>query len=303
MHLSTDTKSLLAACKRNYGHSKNVLSVGFGIKYKNGKQINSYPALHFYVRKKLKRPGRPLPQYVFGRSKKGKILRGVRIETDVIELKNLQFACKAGTEIEVIGERGTITLLFRNKSLNSNDFYLLTCAHVAGTVDQSPPSDPTVRSSCCSFSPLANTVANSTEKAGVVDYDIALARLNSACEPQPDCEIIGESIPVSRFLNAEEIRPGQTVECVFPVSNISTANIASYRTDLPLILDHREYIVKNLFLIDRPPRPGDSGGLLYADNAAVGILVGLSDGWGLFQPIGEAFAHLKKLVDFEIECF
>jgi hypothetical protein len=222
----------------------------------------------------------------------------------VIELKHLKFACKAGTEIGVIGETGTLTLLFRNKIAGQDGFYLITCAHVAGDVRQSPPVDPRIESSCCkSERVFATTIANSTHAAEAVEYDIALARILPECLPQPELQVAGSASILRRFLSSADIRPGMTLDCAFARSNTVSAIVASLRTSLPLELDGHTYQVHNLFLINQSPRPGDSGGLLYNGQDAVGILVGMSEGWGLFQPFDEAFDFLKRISPVAIRCF
>lgn len=297
---------IVEACRRNYGHYPNVIGVGAGIKYKRRKPTGSKVCIHFYVRKKIKRVGRrkKLPTFVYERLDDGTIVYSRKLPTDVIELRRLRFACKSGSEIDVIGESGAITLVFKNGAAGQNEYLLVTCAHVAGDVLHSPPVDPSIRSSCCKKgSILANTVVNSTQHGGEVDYDIALARITPDCSPQPEHQVVDSSVILRSFMPSTEIRPGLSLSCAFPKSNIVSATVSSFRTSLPLLLDGREYQVNNLYLMNRSPRPGDSGGLLYADADAVGILVGMSDGWGLFHPLGEAFEFLQKISPFPIMCF
>ena len=290
----------------NYGHYANVIGVGAGIKYKRGKPTGSKICIHFYVRKKIKpvSPGKKLPGFVYERSDDGTIDYSRKLPTDVIELRRLKFACKSGSEIDVIGESGAINLVFKNRASNQNGYFLLTCAHVAGDVLHSPPVDPAIRSSCCKKGGiLANTLVNATHHSGVVDYDIALARITPECSPQPEHQVVDSSVILERFMPSTDIRPGLSLDCAFPRSNIVSATVSSFRTSLPLLLDGREYQVNNLYLINGRPRPGDSGGLLYADADAVGVLVGMSDGWGLFHPLGEAFEYLQGISPFPIKCF
>jgi len=297
----------LEVSRQNYGRYPNVIGVGTGLKYSNGRPQDGGICLHFYVRKKLKRvaPRQRLPKFVYARAEDGSIEYAHKILTDVIELKRLRFACRSGTEIAVTGESGTITLVFRNRAaINQEEYYLVTCAHVAGDLRSSPPVDPSIQSACCQRGRLlATTIVNATQQANSVAYDVALARLTPECMPQPEHQVIGSSALLDRFLPTTDIRAGMSLDCAFPRSNIVRANVAALRTSLPLSVDGREYTVHNLFLLDRPPRPGDSGGLLYDGTNAVGILVGMSDGWGLFQPLNEAFDHLQTIAPVAIRCF
>jgi hypothetical protein len=170
------------AAQKIHGRYPNVIGVGVGTKFSNGRPAGDLLTIHFYVRKKLSRISKPktLPRFVYLRKRNGSVDYSKKVATDVIELKHLKFACKSGTEIGVIGETGTLTLLFRNKSLRQEEYYLITCAHVAGDVRQSPPVDPTIEGSCCKRPRVfAITIANSTQTNGSVDYDIALARIRS----------------------------------------------------------------------------------------------------------------------------
>ncbi len=293
-------------CEWRYNANPDVIGVGLGLKFAGGVAGACADCLHFYVRRKVWCPvsSRRLPRFVQARLSSGKADRTRRISTDVIALRNLGFACKSGSEIGVIGESGTATLLFRNKAPKQRDSFLITCAHVAGDVRSSPPVDPRItHSRNGSASVLATTLVNATEHGGALDYDIALARIAAEHLPVPECRVSGSAVRLNRFLPTDELRAGMRVECAFPASNVVAAIVASGRVSLPLTLDGREVRVNNLFLIDQPPRLGDSGGLLYSGSAAVGILVGKADGWGLFQPLGEAFAHLQELSVIPLQCF
>jgi hypothetical protein len=94
-----------------------------------------------------------------------------------------------------------------------------------------------------------------------------------------------------------------TLACAFPVSNIVSAKVTGFRVTLPIAVDQIVYQVENLFMIDRTPQPGDSGGLLYRDSDAVGILVAVADNFGYFQPLGEAFEHITKRLGKTVQVF
>jgi hypothetical protein len=246
-------------------------------------------------------PGIRLPRFVYARTPDGKIDYSRRVPTDVVELRDLRFAQQSGTEVFVTGESGTITMIFANLAEPESPLYLLTCSHVAGDLRQSPPVDPVIQDRSGVL--LATTIANTTDVYGVVDYDIALAQLQGDFAQDTALGIAGTQQKLVCFMPSSQIRPGLQVDCAFPVSNVQTATVASHRTTLPLVLDGRECSVGNLFLINRAPRHGDSGGLLYSDNAAVGILVGMSEGFGLFHPLEEAVDYLQQLSSFPIQCF
>jgi len=291
------------ACRARYARYPNMIDVGSGLKFRGGQHIGSTCCVHFYVRSKLRTlpSGIRLPRFVYARTPEGEIDYSRRVPTDVVELRDLRFAQKSGTEVFVIGESGTITMVFANLAEPASPQYLLTCAHVVGDLRQSPPVDPTIRDQSGVL--LAATIANATEVHGAVSYDIALARLLGGCAPGTALGIVGTQQKLACFMPSSQIRPGLQVDCAFPVSNVQTATVASHRTTLPLVLDGRECSVRNLFLINRAPRLGDSGGLIYSDGAAVGILVGMSNCFGLFHPLEEAFDYLQQVSSIPIQCF
>lgn len=276
---------VLEACRRNYGHYPNVIGVGAGIKYKRRKPAGSKVSIHFYVRKKIKRVDhrKKLPTFVYERLDDGTIEYSRKLPTDVIELRQLRFACKSGSEIDVIGESGAITLVFKNRAAGQSGYFLLTCAHVAGNVLQSPPVDPSIRSSCCKKgSILANTVVNSIQHGGVLDYDIALARITPDCSPQPEHQVVDSSVILRSFMPSADIRPGLSLSCAFPKSNIVSATVSSFRTSLPLLLDGREYQVNNLYLINRGPQSGTREGCFMR-------VAMLSEYWLEYRTAGDCF--------------
>lgn len=300
-----DLTSLLEACRRNYRHYRNVLAIGAGLKFRRGRRTNNW-CVHFYVQRKQRRlPIRQnIPRFVYRRSSAGALDRSRRYPTDVIELKGLRFAYGSGTELESSGKSGALTLLFRNRAPGQSGQYLVTCAHVAGDVRQSPPSDPALSfESATPVKAQAITLTNTTARQGTVEFDIALARLRPEAGWLPELRVVNSSILLDRFLPASEWHLGTQLECAFPVSNWVSATLVSQRVSLPLQLDGQVYQVNNLFLIDRTPRPGDSGGLLYADSAAAGILVGLAENWGLVQPLDEAMAYLANISPVPFACF
>jgi len=304
---NADFEKIINICRKNYLHYPNVIGIGSGLKFVNDKLIDDKLCIHFYVREKTRNSelsGRILPKFVYSRFKDGSIDYSTKVLTDVIALKGLSFSCKAGTVLDVIGESGTLTLIFRNKTFDNSKYFALTCAHVAGDVQHSSPIDPSIQSKCCqNASNFAVTIVNSTHNNQHLLYDIALAQISDSCTPQPELEINESQTKIMRFLPSEDIRVPMTLECAFPVSNIISANLSGHRITLPIEVDGVEYQVENLFQIDRTPSSGDSGGLLYNGQDAVGILVAKADGFGFFQPLEEAFEYLKTIAPFPIKCF
>jgi hypothetical protein len=91
-----------------------------------------------------KRPVRP-PRA--GRD--GSVDRSRCFVTDVVEVGHFEFACGGGSRLDALGEKGTITLIFRNRAAASPTWYLLTCSHVASDLLESPPVDDELDSGDC----------------------------------------------------------------------------------------------------------------------------------------------------------
>lgn len=294
-----------AAARRSYLGRPGVLAVGWGLKYTGGVEVEGVLCVQFLVRLKRRRVASPLPRHVFARRRDGSVDRSRRFPTDVIELRGVRFACESGSPLDVVGESGTATLIFRNRAEPARPFYLITCAHVAGDLRRSPPADPEIESRCDDGRRLAaETVVNSIARGERVQYDVALARITRPCESMVEHTVAGSAERLSSFLPAGDIHPGLQLDCAFGVSNLLTTKVASGRYTLPLLLDGDEYRVGNLHLMDRGPRPGDSGGLLYDGAEAAGILVAMSEtGFGLFQPLEAAVRYLDRIHAGAIQCF
>jgi hypothetical protein len=120
----------------------------------------------------------------------------------------------------------------------------------------------------------------------------------------------GSRTRLRRLRAPEAILPGARVECATARSGRFAAWVASDARSLRIRLDRVVYRVRNLFLLEAHPQPGDSGGLVFDGDEAVGILVAVagseargSAGWGLFQPLAGAIAHLEERCGFPLQVF
>ena len=303
-----ELRRLSEACRARYGRLRNVLDVGVGLKFEGGAPVGDALCIQFCVSRKTRPRGRDrLPRFVYARRRDGSLDRSRRVATDVVVVKGARFACGAGTRLDAPGEFGSQTLLFRNAS--DGLYYLLTCAHVAGDLQRSPPVDPRLDSDCCPGRQFATTLLNSTHTQGAVEWDVALARLEGACTPKPTLQVEGSGVPLRRIRPQAEIVPGAFVECAAARSGGFPARIASDARSFDLVLDGAEYRVHNLLLLQARLLPGDSGGLVYDGDEAVGLLVGVAgdaagnQGWGLFQPLEGALDYLAARCGFPLSVF
>ncbi len=297
------------ACIKNYMHFPNVIGVGMGLKFTKDSPVDDQLSVVFYVRQKVKQiPSKKrLPRFVYARTEEGKIDYSLKLRTDVVEMKNLKFAFQSGVQIKALGKSGTITMVFQNKKEgHTNEFYLITCSHVVGDMSSSPPVSRKIRNlKQATGTFTATTIGNSEIKGGgYIDYDIALAQFDDESMPQNELQVARSSITLGRFMPSEKIKEGMSFNSSFPVSKIKKVRVDSFCfTPIPIRYHRGEYQVKNLFKITPVPSEGDSGGLLYDNDKAVGILVGKSEDCGVCHPLEEAFDYLLSKLKKPIRCF
>jgi hypothetical protein len=300
---------VLEYAKRRYLRLPNVVGIGIGTKYVHRNATDEHLSIQFFVARKMPRRkvsvGHRLPSYLYGRSADGSIDRSYRVITDVIEVGKVRATCGSGSPIESLGQIGAITLLFRNKKRPSESF-LLSCAHVAGDLISQIPVSNELHSDCRRRQrPFARTVLAATAENGELSYDIALGRLESSLPANEDLRV--ETRPptrLSRFLPREEITAPLLCNCAFPVSNVPTAAIVSFAGQVRVEYPIGELVVRDAFVLGASISGGDSGGLVFVDDAAVGIVFASSpDGFAWFHPLGPAFNFLAQLHGKPLSCF
>ena len=285
---------------RNYKNLPNVIEVAVGTKFVARSPTNYHKSIQFFVRKKVpisKAKGR-IPKFLYGRHPTGELDRSVRVPTDVIEIGRVLPACSAGDVVRVTGHRGVLTLLFRNKSEPGSVFYAITCSHVVNGISNSPPVTRNLTADCSPELPLfASVVKNATAVNSRLPYDIAIARLDKSALPQPDLRKKSGGV-ISNVFPPTQITQSLQLWCEFPASNVLSGSVISSRISLDVDFPGRRVTFEKLFAFHSQAKQGDSGGLLYRGNSAVGVFVAVSErdpDIGFFQPLQEALEYLKKL--------
>jgi hypothetical protein len=279
--------------RRRYLSYPNVVGVGLGTKFTGGNATDVHHAVHFYVKKKVFKPARKLPAFVYARTSNGKLDRGTKLPTDVIEIGEVRFACGAGARVDnTYGNIGTVCLLFRNKN-PSGGMFLITCAHVI-------KNSTDVACDCCPAMQSAGKVAfKASPKNGTLEFDVAVASLEPACS-QSDLAIEGIGATLAGFMARSEIVPGLNVDCALPVSLVSNANVGNYTGTVQV----ENLLVENAHLLGASVMRGDSGGLLYSDNHAVGMVFALATaGWAFFHPIEDAVEFAVQQGNLNLKVF
>jgi hypothetical protein len=292
-----DLKRARLAAERSYLRRGDVLGVSAGTKFKNGRPTKVACIQFFVARKKKRIPkSRRLPRMVYGRTARGLVKRSVRFPTDVIQVRSIAFACGAGSQVHAFGEKGTIAAIFQNKVPGDDRFFLLTCAHVAGNVERSPPSEPGLTSECNDHPAFsAETLKNSTQRNGVVEYDIAIAEVDRQSLPVPDLLVVEEGITLTRFIPASQLQIGIFIKSITGLSGPRQGHVHSDAGTVKVILDGRLFRVRNMLVADFPVQPGDSGAVVFKGTDLVGLIVARSpEGLAWFQALEPAVAHLVK---------
>jgi hypothetical protein len=297
---------------RRYRSFPNVLAVGVGAKFESGpgrfaraRKLKGLTCIQFFVVRKRKdlRPRHRLPKFLYQRFGDGRVDFRAKVPTDVISVGGLRAACGAGSRLDSSRDHGLITLIFRNKAQAGQPFYLITCAHVAGDIRRSPPAYPELTSDDSSARPLARTLFNSTARAGGIDYDIALAKIDAGALPLPELRIRNTGRALSSFLPLRSIQQGLDVGAALRGHSIH-GTVDSLQMSAAVSYGGETVLVHNLFGVNVSADPGDSGGLVYRGAQAVGIVVAASPrGWLWFQPLGPATEFLDRIAPFRISIF
>ncbi len=304
------------AALRLYRNYPNVVGISTGTKYVEKTATGDHASIHFYVRKKefpKNDSKNVLPRFVYGRFKNGRVNRKLRFTTDVIEVGRVRMVCGAGSPIaSSIGltrQNGTMTFVFKNKLGSANNYYVVSCAHVIGNIDGQSDIPVIVESECRrGTTPFAETIFSSAQQDQQVEYDIAIAQIDSACLPMRDLEIVETKVSIRSFMPKNKIVPSLPVSCALPVSNAKRGVVGSHAGSVTVEYRKGTYEVENAWMVkvDRRVREGDSGGIIYDGRTAIGVVFAASDsddGWAWFHPLIDAFEYVRKNVNVYLKCF
>jgi hypothetical protein len=293
-----------------YGSHPNVLAVGIGAKFTGGSpggrsRVPGVTCIQFFVRRKRRsiQPRDRLPRFVYCRLPDGGVDRRRRMLTDVIAVGGIRAACGAGSLLDSNPDHGLVTLIFRNKAEPRRPVYLVSCAHVAGDIRRTPPAYDGLTVGGSAADPFARTLANTTAQAGEVDFDIALARVENAALPVRELRVRDEPLALESFYSPGSIQQGLSVSAVLR-SHSTHGTVDSVHATAEVAYGRDAFQVHNLCGVAVEAAGGDSGGLIYREAQAVGIVVAASpEGWLWFQPLEPAIARLEQCAGFPIRVF
>ena len=299
-----------------YKNHPNVVGISTGTKYVKSTATDNHASIQFYVKEKglpKRHRGKTLPRFVYGRFKNGKINRKLKFTTDLIKVGRVRMVCGAGSPISgsigLTRQDGTMTFIFKNKAKTDKNSYVVSCAHVIGDIDGQSDLPVIIESECSpGITPFGKITFSSVQDHKLIEYDVAIAQINSKCLPLPDLKIEGTDIIIRSLMPKDQIIPSLPVSCMLPVSNAKSGVVGSYGGVVKIEYGKRTYKVENAWMVkvDSRVREGDSGGLIYDNNVAIGIVFGASKsggGWAWFHPLIDAFEYVCENVDMELKCF
>lgn len=304
-----ELSATLDSVKSNYRYFANVCGVAYGTKFSDGAPLADTPSVQFFVREKLPEGdlAKPLPKFVYARSTTGSIDYTARISTDVIELRNLELCCFAGNEVtRVGGSTGSVALMFENKTADRKKL-VVTCAHIVGDLAL-VPHDAEIRGGQsnpggCLF--RAHVLASTQAENGHLEYDVAVGEVFSSNDFF-DLGLANSDIVFASFGTYEDQDRESKLEFRSSASPARTANIASNTVTIRRIEtpEGNQVTVHNLIACKGSAVRGDSGGIAFVDDRAVGMLVARADDdWVFVHVLSDALSHLSEKHGIPIECF
>lgn len=300
-------RGAVAAAAAIYRSYPNVCGISYGAKFKHEAHLPGFEAVQFFVTEKTAKENlnRLLPKYVFARHSDGSLDRSRCIVTDVIELRNLKMCCVAGDEVASVGgSTGTANLIFRNKD-GSDSQLLLTCAHVVGDLSASPASGE-LRGGNRSCLFRAQTRANTVVQRGELEFDIALGEFLFSTAHFSDLGVAGLPTEFRRFGTPEDLERDAVLDCVSPISGDRTLSVRSEVTEFRQVEtpSGAKVTVHNLIACQGTAEVGDSGGIVFVGDRAVGIVVAKADAnWVFIHELSSAVRHLEAVSGGPIVCF
>jgi hypothetical protein len=310
----------IARLRERYEWDPNILAIARGIKFRKG-SATAEDAVVFFVAKKRRQPAQPVPRHVFDVRRDGSLDRSRRHATDVRELSqaSARSSGRRSERVLAIGagpiERGTITLAFDSRVLpGPARRMLLSCSHVLADIwGRRDLDEYRVRGigdggRRYRGQPVVRTKARRVKGEVRLTYDAALARIGTNASAVPRW-----SIPrLHRQLTGLYTRPLQLRQRLSFLGAATGQVLPGIVATLafPAPLDYRmggqvrRVKVGNLYeLAGAAPADGDSGGIVFVRDQALGLVVGgffdaqIQQWTAVFHRISSVVSHLQGLQD------
>ncbi len=301
-------QSVIAHARRKFLAADNILAIGRGRKRTGGETLD-VPAVIFYVRKKGPHhhdAGSRIPRKLYDRDSSGSVDRSRYFRTDVREVGRIE-AVSSGRQCSSSFRKGTASLVFDAPGGDSREVYVLTCAHVIGDVQLMTPGFKRVKLRL----PGSGTARGSrlhqvSQRNGRLEFDIAIARLDDGAPAVPLRVVPKDGTSLTRFMNPPlpQDRRVKILGCKTGIVK-SGRIVGPLHTSVPIPFVGGSLLVRNLYVIDDfTPKSGDSGGIVYSRDRAVGLVVArFSTGGCLIHSLYSATKRLLRnsSLDFDVD--
>jgi hypothetical protein len=292
-------QSVIAHARARWVDGRNVLAIGRGPKRVGDARLET-PAVIFYVRRKGPEhfdAATRIPRWLLDRDAAGRVDRSRRWATDVREV-GAAVAVSSGQQCRSVSEKGTASLAFDVGRGRARRVYVLTCAHVIGDVHREVPGFRRISLELPGRGRARGSrLHHRVERNGRLDYDLAIGELVENAARVPLREVSRPGQALTAFLRSA-IGGGRPVR-VLGRRTLRVKDgtvIGPIHTPFPVRYRGGELGVRHLYELEGfTPRSGDSGGLVYHRERAVGVVVArLSRGGCLFHPL---YAATRRLLN------
>ncbi|MBW2398787.1 MAG: hypothetical protein JRG80_05890 [Deltaproteobacteria bacterium] len=301
-------QSVIAHARRRFLAADNILAIGRGLK-RAGSRTLDVPAVIFYVRKKGPNShdaGTRIPRMLYDRDASGSVDRSRWFRTDVREVGTIELV-SSGRQCSSSFRKGTASLVFDAPGGISREVYALTCAHVIGDVHRGTPGFSRVKLRLPgSGYARGSRLHQISQRNGRLEFDIAIARLDDQAPVVPLRGVPRDGTSLARFMKPPLPQNRRVKILGYKTGIVKSGRIVGpLHTPVPIAFDAGALLVRNLYVIeDFTPKSGDSGGIVYARDRAVGLVVAkFSRGGCLFHSLYSATKRLfrNSSLDFDVD--
>jgi hypothetical protein len=292
-------QSVIAHARRKFLDADNVLAIGHGPKRVRD-ETRDVPAIIFYVRKKGPQnygAHTRIPRWLHDRDARGSLDRSRRYLTDVREIGTAVLV-SSGRKCSSSFQKGTASLAFDSHSGRSRAIYVLTCAHVIGDVHLKTPGFERVKLGIPgSGYARGSRLHQISRRNGRLEYDIAIAMLDDGAPTVPLRGVPKDGTAFARFMKPPLPQNRRVKILGYRTGVVKSGRIVGpLHTSLPLDFDGGTLSVRNLYVLeDFTPKRGDSGGIVYAGDRAIGLIVAkFTRGGCLFHSLYSATRQLLR---------
>jgi hypothetical protein len=292
-------QSVIAHARRRFLAAENVLAIGRGRKRTAGETLK-VSAVIFYVRKKGPRnydATSRIPARLCDRKANGSADRSRWFRTDVREVGAVELV-SSGRQLSSSFRRGTASLVFDFPAGGEGAVYALTCAHVIGDVHMASPGFKRVKLALPGSGFVrGGRLRQVSQRNGRLEFDIAIAKLDDRAPSVPLRGVPDDDTVFTRFTKPP-LSHGRRVKILgYKTGRVTRGRIVGpLHTPLSIDFNAGPLLVRNLYVLDDfSPKSGDSGGIIYSRDRAIGLVVAkFSTGGCLFHSLYSATKRLLR---------